>query len=984
MDIAGFVGFAARGPVDVPVVVEDMAQFEDVFGHDATLFWDPDSSERVTAHLGPAVRAFFRGGGSRCWVVRVTARRRRPGTQRRPGDAGFESLGSRARHPIPGVARLGADGRLEQAELCARAVGSWADGIRASAGLLSRRVDLVRESLTVGPGASSLTCLVRGRDAVRPGDLIRVTYRTSGVVLEFVVGAASSPDLASPPEREAETLLTVTGADAVWLATGRVGSPPGGAVTAEATIPGFGDLPAILEDDPSGTGGDVLVTVLLPLTSAPPPGTSIAMVVDGGAALLVVEDVRAGRAGPHGSSPPGGLEASPPSNGSSHATVIAGRLVRILSGPPTPTAPGASDPAEVLTFALRCRVEGDRVFELGELGFHPAHPRYGGALPGDEFLYRAFAEGGGVPSGPFSALWGEAMNPRFPLAGLPELLDDPHGPAPGPTLYPLEMESVEDEFVPPRIDSRRALDRDGLGAFDAGLFLDPDVAPSGTATTLETADFLRYGSTDPRPLVGAHALLGIDGVTIAAVPDVVHRAWHPTELPAKPDPPPFEPLIRTSDCADEWVVSAVEAGSPPGSDPSPSALRISRKGSDFEQCQVETLDAPVLSVETDRDPLGDIGLSWAAVPGALGYVVEETSDQRSWTGASEVYRGDRTTVQLFGRSPGAYFYRIRAVAGAVSSEWSNGVTAEVIVGEPWFRDSAGEDASADMGNATTRYSDSTIVAVHRALIRMCAARGDILAVLSVPLHYRESEVIGHAARVRGSTPSGPGGPEAVVLPLAGEERSLSFGALYHPWPVIARSDRPDQFRAEPPDGVAAGVLADRATTRGAWVAPANEVLADVVALQPPFAPPSYQRLQDGRANCLRHEPRGFLCLSADTLSDDPDLRLVNVRRLLSLLRRVCLRHGPTYVFEPNDEGFHRRIRRGFEAILADMLVRGAFAGATPDESYRVSTASPPNTPQSVDQGRLIVEIRVAPSIPMRFLTIRMVASGDRGVTVEGV
>ena len=41
-----------------------------------------------------------------------------------------------------------------------------------------------------------------------------------------------------------------------------------------------------------------------------------------------------------------------------------------------------------------------------------------------------------------------------------------------------------------------------------------------------------------------------------------------------------------------------------------------------------------------------------------------------------------------------------------------------------------------------------------------------------------------------------------------------------------------------------------------------------------------------------------MVLSADTLSDDPDLRPINVRRLLILLRRLALRLGATYVFEP--------------------------------------------------------------------------------------
>src|SRR5262245_52721786 len=71
MDIAVFAGFASSGPVHVPVAVDSVAAFERVFGADAPLAWDPGVGQIQYAHLGRAVRAYFRGGGIRCWVVRV-------------------------------------------------------------------------------------------------------------------------------------------------------------------------------------------------------------------------------------------------------------------------------------------------------------------------------------------------------------------------------------------------------------------------------------------------------------------------------------------------------------------------------------------------------------------------------------------------------------------------------------------------------------------------------------------------------------------------------------------------------------------------------------------------------------------------------------------------------------------------------------------------------------------------------------------------
>src|SRR5690349_15048046 len=62
-DVAGFVGIAERGPVDVPVPVESYRQFQAHFG-------DVIGS----AYLAYTVRAFFENGGRRCWVVRVASR----------------------------------------------------------------------------------------------------------------------------------------------------------------------------------------------------------------------------------------------------------------------------------------------------------------------------------------------------------------------------------------------------------------------------------------------------------------------------------------------------------------------------------------------------------------------------------------------------------------------------------------------------------------------------------------------------------------------------------------------------------------------------------------------------------------------------------------------------------------------------------------------------------------------------------------------
>ena len=143
-------------------------------------------------------------------------------------------------------------------------------------------------------------------------------------------------------------------------------------------------------------------------------------------------------------------------------------------------------------------------------------------------------------------------------------------------------------------------------------------------------------------------------------------------------------------------------------------------------------------------------------------------------------------------------------------------------------------------------------------------------------------------------------------------------------------------------------------------------------------------MQDDQINLVRSDPRGLFILAADTLAQETELRPINVRRLMMLLRRLALRRGTTYVFEPNGPTLRRAVQRSFGELMTDMFQRGAFAGATPAQSFRVVTDDTINMPRDADQGRFFVELRVAPAIPMRFLSVRLTQTGERLTVAEAL
>jgi phage tail sheath protein FI len=95
-----------------------------------------------------------------------------------------------------------------------------------------------------------------------------------------------------------------------------------------------------------------------------------------------------------------------------------------------------------------------------------------------------------------------------------------------------------------------------------------------------------------------------------------------------------------------------------------------------------------------------------------------------------------------------------------------------------------------------------------------------------------------------------------------------------------------------------------------------------------------------------------------------------------------LREGVDYVFQPNDTNFWRRVKRRFDDLLGKLFIQGAFAGATQDQSFIVTTDSSVNTPQTVAEGQFIAEINIAPSLPLEFLALRLVQQGENVTLTE--
>jgi phage tail sheath protein FI len=200
-----------------------------------------------------------------------------------------------------------------------------------------------------------------------------------------------------------------------------------------------------------------------------------------------------------------------------------------------------------------------------------------------------------------------------------------------------------------------------------------------------------------------------------------------------------------------------------------------------------------------------------------------------------------------------------------------------------------------------------------------------------------------------------------------------FAALYYPWirvanPLANGSGNGSKMLDLPASGHVAGIWARNDDTRGVWKAPANEVIRGAIDVVTKITKGEQDLLNPIGVNCIRpFGTRGVRVWGGRTLSSDPSWRYVNVRRLFNYIEESILLGTQWVVFEPNDLDLWQRVRRTIHAFLLGMWRQGALFGATPEQAFYVKCDEETNPPESVDEGKLVVEIGIAPVKPAEFV-----------------
>ena len=251
-----------------------------------------------------------------------------------------------------------------------------------------------------------------------------------------------------------------------------------------------------------------------------------------------------------------------------------------------------------------------------------------------------------------------------------------------------------------------------------------------------------------------------------------------------------------------------------------------------------------------------------------------------------------------------------------------------------------------------------VKSVQLGMIAHCERLGDRMAILDPPPGY---------------------GPQAIRRWRQDEAGyDSTHAALYYPWIQVFDPSTGRQ-RLVPPSGHLAGIWARNDVERGVHKAPANEVVRGAVDLELQLSRGEQDLLNPIGVNCIRAFPgRGVRVWGARTISSDPAWRYLNVRRYFNYLEESILLGTQWVVFEPIDQALWARIRRNVSAFLVNEWRAGALFGATAEQAFYVKCDAETNPPESVDAGRVICEIGIAPVKPAEFVVFRLAQYSEGG------
>lgn len=202
-------------------------------------------------------------------------------------------------------------------------------------------------------------------------------------------------------------------------------------------------------------------------------------------------------------------------------------------------------------------------------------------------------------------------------------------------------------------------------------------------------------------------------------------------------------------------------------------------------------------------------------------------------------------------------------------------------------------------------------------------------------------------------------------------------ALYFPRLFFPDALQHGRNRSFGPSGAVAGLLSWLDQERGVWQAPAGlHAALEAVTPTRELLAEDFGPLTQRGVNTIRDFPgHGVVLWGARTLGSgntgDAEWKYLPIRRFVLSIERSLNQDLDWVVFEPNDEPLWAKVREAVGSFLNGLWRQGAMQGSKPEQAYFVRCDRSTMTQADIDEGRLIVEVGVAPVKPAEFVIVRI-------------
>ena len=199
--------------------------------------------------------------------------------------------------------------------------------------------------------------------------------------------------------------------------------------------------------------------------------------------------------------------------------------------------------------------------------------------------------------------------------------------------------------------------------------------------------------------------------------------------------------------------------------------------------------------------------------------------------------------------------------------------------------------------------------------------------------------------------------------------------FFAPWlnlPSVSRRGAMTDAIACPPSGHVAGAFAAAERAVGIHRTGANMQLRHVESVTLAIDDAVQEGLNPAGINAIRVLPgRGIRIFGTRSLSSDPEWRYLTTRRIVDAIEKSLEISLRWMVFEPNTLITRHSVETSANILLDRLFRQGILAGPVARGAYSAKCDLQNNDDATRDDGKLIVDIGVAPTKPFEFIYFRL-------------